>query len=807
MSPQVSGNGAMPSTSQNTFVSSGSGGMKTASLNEIWEDLKSGIEAVYSQQTMSKPRYMTLYSLVYNHCTSSAAKSSAAALVGSPATSRSSGISKKQWSVSNGPISNEGAQIIGCELYHKLQNFLESYLDRLQRSGTDFQDEGLLKFFTKKWEDYQFSSKVLNGFCAYLNRHWVKRENDSGHANVYEIYNLALVTWRDIFFKCFSKKVTNAVLKLIERERNGDPINSRLISGVAECYVALGLNELDTIKAAKQEPTLKIYKEYFEAPFIEDTECYYNRESCEFLRDNNINEYMKKVETRLDEEKKRIRLYLNEATEDILLKKCEEVLIQKHLDLFYSEFENLLNDSKNDDLARMYDLVAKIPDGLNELKNLFEIYIYNQGIEALEKCCDLAINDPKQYVMTILEVHNKYDLLVLKAFHNDKGFVAALDKACGRFINNNAITKKCNNSSKSPELLARYCDVLLKKNTKNSEDAELEDTLSQVMIVFTYIEDKDVFQKFYSKWLARRLVQQTSASDDAESTMISKLKTACGFEYTSKLQRMFLDVGVSKDLNETFKKYIETKEQSLNIDFYMMVLSSGSWPFQQCPPLTLPTELEKSYQRFTEFYSSQHSGRKLSWLYSMSKGELVTSCYKNKYTLQASTFQIAILLLFNEKTEYLVKDICDLTQIKMETLVQVLAVLFKAKFLVSEENDEIEETDIQSNTLVKLFLNYKNKKFRININAPIKSDIKQEDEKTHKHIEEDRKLLIQAAIVRIMKMRKILKHANLISEVLSQLSPRFKPKVPIIKKCIDILIEKEYLERVENEKDSYKYLA
>lgn len=139
----------------------------------------------------------------------------------------------------------------------------------------------------------------------------------------------------------------------------------------------------------------------------------------------------------------------------------------------------------------------------------------------------------------------------------------------------------------------------------------------------------------------------------------------------------------------------------------MMVLSSGSWPFQQCPPLTLPTELEKSYQRFTEFYSSQHSGRKLSWLYSMSKGELVTSCYKNKYTLQASTFQIAILLLFNEKTEYLVKDICDLTQIKMETLVQVLAVLFKAKFLVSEENDEIEETDIQSNTLVKLFLNYK----------------------------------------------------------------------------------------------------
>lgn len=332
-----------------------------------------------------------------------------------------------------------------------------------------------------------------------------------------------------------------------------------------EQKVALGLNETES----KQSDQLKlsIYKEYLENPFIEDTERFYSRESSEFLGQNSITEYMKKVEQRLEEETKRIRLYLNESSKSILLNKCEEVLIKKHLDLFYSEFENLLTSGKNEDLARMFDLVSKIPEGLNELKRLLENFIYNQGMEAIEKCCDTALNDPKLYVQTILEVHKKYDCLVLGSFHNEKGFVAALDKACGKFINVNAVTKKSNSSSKSPELLARYCDLLLKKNTKNTEDTELEDSLNQIMTVFTYIEDKDVFQKFYSKWLARRLVQQTSASDDAESTMISKLKAACGFEYTSKLQKMFLDVGISKDLNETFKKDCETNQRPLNRKF------------------------------------------------------------------------------------------------------------------------------------------------------------------------------------------------------------------------------------------------
>ncbi|XP_058802499.1 cullin-1-like [Phymastichus coffea] len=757
-------------------------GLKQIDLDQIWGDLKEGIEQVYKRQSMAKPRYICLYTHVYNYCTS----------VHQQANSRQP--TKKDKGV------NGGAQLVGLELYKRLSKFLKDYLVNLLQKGVDLMHEDVLYFYTNQWEEYQFSSKVLNGVCAYLNRHWVRRECEEGRKGIYEIYQLALVTWRDQMFKHLNRQVTNSCLKLIERERNGETINNRLISGVVNCYVELGLNEEDP--GAKGQ-TLSVYKDAFENHFLEDTDRFYTNESTEFLRHNPVTEYMKKVEQRLYEEEKRVQTYLHQATHDRLAKTCERVLIEKHLDILYGDFENLLDSDKNDDLGRMYTLVAKVPNGLGEMRNLLENYITTQGLSAIDKCGNDAANDPKTYVNTILDVHKKYNRMVLASFNNDSGFVASLDKACGKFINTNAVTKSAFSTTKSPELLAKYCDLLLKKSSKNPEEAELEDTLNQVMIVFKYIEDKDVYQKFYSKMLAKRLVQQISASDDAEASMISKLKQACGFEYTSKLQRMFQDIGVSKDLNEAFKRHLLNSAEPLDLDFSIHVLSSGSWPFQQSNSFALPKELERSVHRFTTFYSSQHNGRKLNWLYQLSKGEIITNCFKNRYSFQASTFQMAVLLQYNLSTTWTLQHLHESTQIKMDVLQQVVEILLKAKLLVMRNC----ETELDPSTPLDLFVGYKNKKLRVNINVPIKAEVKVEQETMHKHIEEDRKLLIQAAIVRIMKMRKTSKHQQLVAEVLNQLSSRFKPKVPIIKKCIDILIEKEYLERADGHKDTYNYLA
>ncbi len=141
-------------SSSNAPLSFGdSSSMKSSTLNEIWEDLRTGIESVYQQQTMPKTRYMMLYTYemhffnffkneshehcllfvkpltkrhVYNHCTSSSAKSSASQSQMSIINTKS-----KKSQTTNNP--NEGAQIIGCELYTKLKIFLENFLIDLQK--------------------------------------------------------------------------------------------------------------------------------------------------------------------------------------------------------------------------------------------------------------------------------------------------------------------------------------------------------------------------------------------------------------------------------------------------------------------------------------------------------------------------------------------------------------------------------------------------------------------------------------------------------------------------------------------------
>ncbi|CAF2446612.1 unnamed protein product [Rotaria sp. Silwood2] len=397
--------------------------------------------------------------------------------------------------------------------------------------------------------------------------------------------------------------------------------------------------------------------------------------------------------------------------------------------------------------------------------------------------------------------------------------MTALDRACGKFINDNAIVKEAQKSAKSAELLARYCDLILRKGNK-IELGDIEEKINEIMIVFNYIQDKDIFQKFYGRLLAKRLVEQLSVSDDCEESLITKLRATCGFEYASKLQRMFQDIRLSTSLIKEYKtikecKTIEEYKTNGEVDFSVMVLTSNSWPFTTPPIFNLPTELKPALDDFGAFYSKKFSGRQLKCLFQYSKGELQTLYTKPKYILQVSTYQMAVLLLFNEFENMTVQKMLDTTQITPESFAQVLVGLLKSKVLTCTEinpdtlNENLNESDITPNSIIEISQNFRSNKIKINLIKPIGTSVQNpvDTKSIYKSIIEDRKIVIQAAIVRIMKARKQLKHTLLVQEVIQQLNSRFKPEIPMIKQCIDLLIEKEYLERNQKERDLFHYLA
>ena len=636
------------------------------------------------------------------------------------------------------------AHLLGEDLYKNLKQYLKGHLEDLYERSKGHVDEALLIYYIREWDRYTTAAKYVNHLFKYLNRHWVKREVDEGKKDVYDVYTLHLVSWRQVFFDKVHVSVMDAVLKMVKKQRDGETIEQSQIKSIVDSFVSLGLDETDNTKS-----TLDVYRFNFEKPFLDATTQYYQEESAQFVAQNPVVEYMKKAETRLQEEKDRVGLYLHQDIMNPLMKTCLNVLVTEHSILLREEFQVLLDSDRQEDLARMYKLLSRIIDGLEPLRTKFEAHVRKSGLAAVEKVAMEGDNmEPKTYVDALLEVHAQYQQLVDNAFNGESEFVRSLDNACKEFVNRNKVC--ATGSTRSPELLAKYTDTLLKKSGKSAEEADLEASLIQTMTVFKYIEDKDVFQKYYSRMLAKRLVHSSSTSEDAETSMIGKLKEACGYEYTNKLQRMFQDIQISSDLNSNFKdwaaKMMGEEDWKRAVDSNYHILGTGFWPLT-APNTNFipPVDIVRTYERFQNFYFQKHNGRKLTWLWQLCKGEIRANYIKNAkipYTFLVSTYQMAILLLFNDADTVVYEDMQRATALSAEYLDPSLGVFVKAKVLTpSPENAKPEP-----GTSYSLNYNFKNKKIKVNLNINVKSEAKQEVEDTHKTIEEDRKLLMQVRI-------------------------------------------------------------
>lgn len=769
-------------------------------LDATWNFIQPGLEFILGaqgDQGVTSRMYMNCYTAVYNYCTN---KTRSSAL--SQATSRM-GLEKTTYTLTGG------------EIYGKLENYLRGYVQNLQPEGS----EPFLEFYVRKWKRFTIGARYLNNVFDYMNRYWVLKERSDGRRDIFDINNLALLQWKDYLFTVNLDRIRDEIFELIERQRNNEIVDTNIISVAVKSMVYLGLDVNDLKK-----PNLVVYATCFENYYVEKTAEYYRRESQHFLAQHGVKDYMIKCQIRLPEEINRSKNYLEERSRKLLRSTVRKALIEDHAQEMYDQFLKLLADNEIDHLLRMYRLFSELHESLEVLAERLESYIKMEASKELEnlrasaesletpgedrvgtvrKKQQIAVT-PKAYINALIQIHEKFNGVVIHCFKQDSRFLKALDAACRNFVNVNAIANPTPRSaSKTPELLARYADAFLKATTKEAE-AESE-TSENLKLILRYVENKDEFENHYRRLLAKRLINGNTRSDELEEGILLKLQDRNSLEYTSKITKMFEDMKLSESLKPRVREVIGPN--SVVGDFTPLILAQSMWPFvhNEDYSLKIAPELQSSLKAVEGEYLKIHSERNLQWLWNHGKNEVKANLSrkgKPPFIFTVSNVQLMILLALNKSATYTYAELHEIIGVSQSVFEAHLSPFVKFKLI--EQNPPSAALN-DPDTTMTVVSEYKSKKLKVNFVSSIKNEQKQEEDDTSKEIDESRKNYLTASIVRIMKARKIMKHNDLVNEVFVQAQSRFKAKLIDLKRAIEYLLEKEYLARVDG--DSYEYLA
>ncbi|OAL01400.1 Cullin-domain-containing protein [Phaeosphaeriaceae sp. SRC1lsM3a] len=766
----------------------------------------------------------------------------------------------------------------GEQLYNKVHEFERSWLATTVRANiqsllsanllADAQGPGstspnerrvagekFLKGLKQTWGDHQVCMSMLADVLMYMDRVYCTDHRRPS------IYNAAMVLFRDeILNSPVSATDDRAVLGLlnhiildqISMERDGDVIDKHLIKSCV--WMLEGLHEDDT--GAEEQ---RLYNVSFEKTYLESSRAFYQKESELLLRDSDAGAYCKHARRRIYEEDERCKQTLLESTGPKIQKVVENELIKNRIHELV-EMESgvrfMVDNNRIEELNLVYDLDRRVDDKKTETTRAIQKRIVDLGTDinndaiassqavvpgpatdstdkgkaaAQDKTLNQQTVAAIKWVEDVLVLKDKFDQIWKAAFQSDPLLQQAITNSLKEFINSAAFPR-------SSEYISLFIDENMKKGIKGKTEMEIDTVLEKAIILLRYVQDKDLFERYYKKHLCRRLLMNKSISNEVEKQMISKMKIELGNNFTLKLEAMFKDMTISEELTAGYKKHVEGlgERDPKRIELGINVLTSMTWPLetmggagaeeqQNRPQCNFPTVVDKVKRGFEKYYSQKHSGRQLTWLPNMGSADIKAVFPKvpqkdgtfkeRRHDLNVSTYGMVILLLFNDlpADQHLTFDeIQAQTNIPRGDLIrnlQSLAVAPKTRILIKEPMSK----DVKPSDRFSFNEGFFGKFVKIKVGVvssgnKVESD--RERRETEKKNDDSRQFCIEAAVVRIMKQRKELSHQQLVSETLGQLAQQFKPEVNMIKKRIESLIEREYLERIDGAKvDSYRYLA
>lgn len=581
------------------------------------------------------------------------------------------------------------------------------------------------------------------------------------------------------------------ILDQIQMEREGDIIDKNLIRSCV--YMLEGLYENE-----EEDESTKLYLTAFEPEFLRVSRDFYQTEARIFLRDSDAGTFCRHTRKRVNEEQDRCRSTLSLLTAPKIKAVIEDELVRKHIreviELEGSGVKYMLDNDRLGELEMVYELISRVDPKKEELKKALQKRVVELGGEVNEaaiassqpqtgkaaakgendkqdgdgKLAEKPVNQQTaaaiKWVDDVLHLKDKYDEIWRRAFSSDQGLQTALTRSFSDFIN--AFLR-------SSEYLSLFFDENMKKGIKGKTENEVDVILDKGVTLLRYIQDKDMFERYYKKHLSRRLLMKRSVSMDVERQMISKMKMEVGNTFTQRIEAMFKDMTVSDDLSSSYKDHVaklgDPDPKRVELDVH--VLTSTMWPMEAMAPsykdgeakptCIFPSQIERIKLGFEKFYLDKHSGRQLTWQANMGTADIRAYFAESKgkiktRELNVSTYAMVILLLFNDLSPGQSLDFEEIqgkTNIPTNELIrnlQSLAVAPKTRVLIKEPmSKDIKPTD-------KFLFNesfYSNfTKIKIGV-VTSGNRIEADDERkeTEKKNNDTRGGIIEAAVVRIMK--------------------------------------------------------
>uniref|UniRef100_A0A7S1TYF3 Cullin family profile domain-containing protein n=1 Tax=Phaeomonas parva TaxID=124430 RepID=A0A7S1TYF3_9STRA len=677
------------------------------------------------------------------------------------------------------------------QLYKRHGETIENYLTNtvlpaINSKNNDF----ILTELVHRWGNHKIMNMWMRKFFMYLDRYYVN------HENLPALEDSGVTKFKTIVYDVVKERVVDALLQEIDRERENAVIDRQRVRDCISLLEDIGMATLD------------VYTNDFEEQLLESTTRYYRNKAAAWLESESTPSYLISTEQALEEEKNRVDQYLNKSTKECLLRVVETELLktpgQQLLEKEGSGCRALLANNRLDDLSRMFRLFGQVPDGLDPMAGLVRQHIEDEGmgiVSARKARIEESERDSAQdpiFVKALLNLHIKYTQLMQEQFGGHSLFQKAMKEAFVSVVNRDV------GKYKTADLLSSYCDRILKTGGEKMSDEMVEENLSKLVQLFGYLTEKDLFAEIYRNQLSKRLLHQRSASDDWERTMITKLKIACGAQFTSKMEGMLNDLNIGGDASEAFAAHLREGQIDTALDISVQVLTTGYWPSHTAVDIALPPEMARCVNIFAEYYVETTSHRRLQWMHALGnatvKATYTGGSRTKSYDFEVTTLQAVAIKLFNTNDTMSFGEIKEALNADDVVLKRILHSLSCTKHKVlrkTPKSNSIKPTDSFAYNAA-----FTSPKKRITI--PMAS--LEDSHNQAKRVEEDRTFAIEAAIVRIMKARKSLAHQALVAEVLSQLV-LFRPNPRTVKRRIEALIEREYLERDPDQSGVYRYLA